>query len=73
MISSTDFPCYVDIYDQEKVATKDLHKFNVDELRYFTNINAYMDWLVDVDAEPEPWESECKSDPDYDFYDYEEF
>lgn len=55
MISSSDFPCYVDIYTQEKVDPK-YAKLNLDEMRYFTNINAYMDWLVDIDSEPEPWE-----------------
>lgn len=56
MISSTDFPCYVDIYTQEKVDPVK-SGLNLDEMRYFTNINEYMDWFVDVDAEPEPYES----------------
>lgn len=55
MISSDDFPCYVDIYKQEKCdPVKD--KLKLDEVRYFTNITQYMNWLVDVDSEPEPWE-----------------
>lgn len=55
MISSDDFPCNVSVYTQEKCDPVK-EGLGVDEYKYFSTINAYMNWLVDVDAPPEPWE-----------------
>lgn len=57
MISSTDFPCFVDIYNHEKCDPVK-QRLSVDEIRHFANINEYMAWLVDIDSEPEPWEEQ---------------
>lgn len=52
MISSDDFPCYVSVYDQEKV--KPLESgLKPDEMVYMQNMNQYLTWLADLDGELE--------------------
>lgn len=49
MISSDDFPCYVDIYEQEKVdPVKDGYK--LDEVVWITSMNQYLHWITDMDS-----------------------
>ena len=49
MISSDDFPCYVDIYEQKKVdPVKDGYK--LDEVVWMTSMNQYLHWITDIDA-----------------------
>ena len=50
MISSDDFPCYVDIYKQEKVHSPSKEGYSVDEVVWMTSMNQYLHWITDIDA-----------------------
>ena len=50
MISSDDFPCYVDIYKQEKVDSPSKEGYRVDEVVWISSMNEYMHWITDIDA-----------------------
>lgn len=49
MISSDDFPCYVNVFDGKKIDPKGL-KWGPDEIKHFNNIGEYIRWTVDVDG-----------------------
>ena len=55
MISSDDFPCYVDIYKQEKVNSPSKEGYKVDEVVWISSMNEYLNWITDIDSPEEPW------------------